>query len=499
MSAVNGTSPPARSGFLDRWGILTDIPQLKLVTGAIIALVPMLGLLRSITFGERAPLLLPLLTALVSATCIFVFDLRQRYGTTYMRLGFHVGILVFLTGVPILSPETVGNVDEQVRFVAGITLVLCVIGFELAYWYVRTFAGPPRPQTEFVLVAKNYVWMTRLLFLGLAAYGIHLAYAVASSGRSLFTMLFTLRGQVEIDINEAMILPDETRNQLALVLAYGRYLAAAAACVLLIARNPHRFHINHLVCWGALVWCAFVGLNSGGGGSRGSFMLSAVPLVTTIWMATGKVQQLRQLRPLFAVLLAVGILFGFQYLTAFREQGRTQEVETHFDRVDIADPRLVSAFSIYIDYETIVGGFPEKAAFQNGASLIPLALGWIPRRFWPDKPYPFTSVANQIMGRRLQEVTIAASLPGEGYGNFGAAGGLIWGALLGMACAFADYRLSNIRPGHPLSLAMRGMMAVWAALLVRGGTSEMFYMGLFPISFMWICLFFSQPRQTPRF
>jgi hypothetical protein len=459
-------------------------------------LVALLGLLKSIAFGERAPLLLPLLTALVSAVSIIVLDLRQRYGTTYMRLGFHVGILVFLTGVPILSPETIGNVDEQVRFIAGITLVLCVIGFELAYWYIRTFAGTPRPQPEFVLVPKNYTWMTRLLFLGLMASAIFFAYAVASSGRSLFTMLFALRGQVEIDVNEAVILPDETSNQLALILSYGRYLAAAAACVLLIARNPSRFHINRLVCGFALVLCAFVGLNSGGGGSRGSFMLSAVPLLTTIWMATGKHPQVKQLRPLFVVLLALGLLFGFQYLTAFREQGKTQEVETHFDRVDLADPRLVSAFSIYIDYETIVAGFPEKAPFQNGASLVPLAVGWVPRRLWPDKPYPFTSVANQIMGRRLQEVTIAASLPGEGYGNFGVAGGLVWGALLGIACAFADYRLSNIRPGHPLSLAMRGMMAVWAALLVRGGTSEMFYMGLFPVGFMWICLYFSQPRQT---
>jgi hypothetical protein len=73
-------------------------------------------------------------------------------------------------------------------------------------------------------------------------------------------------------------------------------------------------------------------------------------------------------------------------------------------------------------------------------------------------------------------------------------GGFLWGALMGLACGFADYRLSNIRPGHPLALGMRGMMAVWAALLVRGGTPEMFYMGLFPIGFMWICLYFSQPR-----
>ena len=50
-------------------------------------------------------------------------------------------------------------------------------------------------------------------------------------------------------------------------------------------------------------------------------------------------------------------------------------------------------------------------------------------------------------------------------------------------------------PIHPLALALRGMMAVWAAIIVRGGTAEMFYTGLFPIGFMWICLYFSEPRQ----
>jgi hypothetical protein len=477
-----------------RWQLLTDIPQIKLITGAIIAAVALIGLLRSITFGGQSPMLLPLLTALVSAVSVIVFDMRQRYGTTYMRLGFHGGILVFLTAVPIVSPETIGNADEQVRFTAGITLLLCMIGFEVAYWYVRTVSGAPRPMREFVLVPKNYTWVTRLLFVGLMAYAVFVTYAVASSGRSLYTMMFALRGRVEVDINEAMILPDETKNQIAFLLAYGRYMAAAAACILLLAPNPFRFPIHHLVCWFALLLCAFVGLNSGGGGSRGSFMLSAVPLLTTVWMFTGNYQTLRQLRPVFACLLVLSVLFGFQYLTAFRDQGNIQEVETNFEKVDLADSRLVAAFSIYKDYEIIVGGFPDKAAFQNGASIVPLLIGWVPRRFWPDKPYPFTSIANRILGLQTQDVSIAASLPGEGYGNFGVAGGLIWGALMGLACAFADFRLSNIRPGHPLALGMRGMMAVWAALIVRGGTPEMFYMGAFPIGFMWICLYFSQPR-----
>jgi len=478
------------------WGILTDIPQLKLIVAGVIFAVVVLGLVRSTVLGEQQPLLLPLLATVLSGIAVLAIDFRRRYGTTYMRLGFHGGLLAFLTAVPLLAPELIGRADEQVRFIAGVTIVVCVVGFELAYWLVRTIGGTPRPQGPFYLLAGNYAWANRLLFLGLMTYCAFLAYAMATSGRSLWTLLFSLRASITVDMNEVMFVPDDTTNKLAYLLSYGRYMAAAAASILLLAHNPHHFPINRLLCWFALFLCAFVGLNSGSGGSRGVFMLSAVPVLTTLWMYFGQSATLRQIRPAMAGLLLFGVYFGFQYLSTFRDQGVIGDnLVLKFDKVDLTDTRLYTAFSIYKDYEIIVGGFPDKVEFQNGRSLVPIVLGWVPRRLWPSKPFPFTSVANKVMGLRQEEVTIASSLPGEGYGNFGVPGGFLWGVFMGLACGFADFRLSNIRPGHPLALGLRGIMAVWAALLVRGGTAEMFYMGLFPVAFMWVCLIFSKPRQ----
>jgi hypothetical protein len=488
--------PPPPKRRLNVWGILTDIPQAKLVLACIIFAIVLIGLVRSTTQGAQ-PLLLPLLGAVFSGVAVLAIDYRQRYGTTYMRLGFHAGMLAFLTAVPSLAPEIIGRVDEQVRFIAGINIVVCILGFELAYWFMRTLGGVPKHQSYFYLLAGNYAWLSRLLFLGLMAYAVFLVYAVASSGRSLWTILFSLRGEVTVDMNEVLFIPDDTTNKIAFILSYGRYMAAAAASILLLAPNPYHFPINRLLCWFALFMCTFVGLNSGSGGSRGVFMLSAVPLLTTLWMVFGRTATLRQLRPALVALLLFGVFFGFQYLSAFRDQGVLHDdVEVKFDKVDLGDTRLLTAFSIYKDYEQIVGGFPDKAEFQNGSSLIPLVFGWVPRRVWPGKPYPFTSIANKIMGFDHKEVTIASSLPGEGYGNFGVAGGFLWGMLMGLACGFADFRLSNIRPGHPLALGLRGIMAVWAALLVRGGTPEMFYMGAFPVAFMWVCLTLSKPRHV---
>lgn len=483
---------------VNRWSILTDVPYLKLITVIVMSLVVLIGLIRSLTFGSVSPLLLPVLATVLSAISILVIDLKERYGTTYMRLGFHAGIVIFLTAYPILSPDSMPNTDEIVRFTAGMALVLCVIGFEVGYWTFRSLAGIPKPKAPFMLVANNYSWVNRLLIVGLALYGLFLIYAVASSGRSLYSIFFVLRGELLVDINEAVITPDENRNQLAMLMSYGRYLAAAAATILILAPNPYHFATNKTLAWVTLVLCSFIGLNSASGGSRSAFLLSSVPLLTTLWIYAGTSKAIKQLRPAIAIGLALIVVFGFQYLSANRDMGRRlqdDEISFNIDKVDMTETRHLMAFSIYRDYEIVIGGFPDKAQFQNGASLVPIVLGWVPRRFWLDKPYPFTSIANQIHGYKLEAVSIASGLPGEGYGNFGLPGALLWGALMGLGCAFADFRMNNLRPGHPLALAMRGMMAVWAAIMVRGGTAEMFYMGVFPIGFMWICLYFSEPRQ----
>jgi hypothetical protein len=478
------------------WDILTSIPYIRLITASVFALVVLVGLIKSMTIGTNTPLLLPLLATILSTIAILVIDFREKYGTTYMRIGFHVGMLVFLCAFPILAPESIKSFDEIARFTAGLSLVLCIIGFELGYWLLRTVFGIPQRKAPFILVANNFAWTNRLLFLGLALYALYLTYAVASSGRSLYSMLFVLRGSLTVNYDEVIINADENRNQIAGVISNGRYMAAAAATILLLSPNPFRFPVAKAMAWLALIMNAFVGLNSGSGGSRSSFLLSAVPLITTAWMYAGTYNSIRQLRPLLAVIFLVLTYLSFQFLTSNRNQGILTEDNAgmRLENVDVADTGMFNAFAIYSDYEMVISGFPDKEAFQNGASIVPIVLGWVPRRLWSDKPYPFTHVANKIVGFDIRNVSIAAGFPAEGYGNFGYLGVVLWAALFGMACAFADYKLTNLRPGHPLSLVMRGMMAVWAAILVRGGTAEMFNMGLFPIGFMWVCLYFSDPK-----
>ncbi|HMO36073.1 MAG TPA: hypothetical protein PKA06_08520, partial [Gemmatales bacterium] len=413
-----------------KWDILTNIPYIRLIVSVIFALIVLIGLVKSLTIGTSTPFLLPLLATVLSTIAIAVIDFREKYGTTYMRIGFHVGMLAFLSGYPILAPEEIPSHDENVRFTAGLSLVLCVIGFELGYWMLRTVSGFPKPRAPFVLVANNYAWTNRLLFIGIAMYALFLTYAVASSGRSLYSILFVLRGQFQINQEEVLINADENRNQIASMIAYGRYMAAAAATILLLSPNPFKLPVYKTIAWLVLIMNAFVGLNSGSGGSRSSFLLSAVPLITTAWIYAGTYKSIRQIRPALALILLFLIFFGMQYLSGSRNQGMIvgDDVNVRFDEVELDDTRSLTAFAIYKDYEMVIGGFPDKAPFQNGASLVPIVTGWIPRRFWPDKPYPFTHVANSIVGFNVATVSIASGFPAEGYGNFGYLGVLLWGA-----------------------------------------------------------------------
>jgi hypothetical protein len=161
------------------------------------------------------------------------------------------------------------------------------------------------------------------------------------------------------------------------------------------------------------------------------------------------------------------------------------------------------AFDIYSTTAKIVASFPDEIPYEYGKSLVPLVLGWVPRPLWTNKPYPFSLYANIINGETLEAraASLAVGLPGEGYGNFGLLGAFLWGALMGLACRWGDDRISRMNPSNPLRLQLAVTGAIWAAMIVRGGVPEMFYMGLnvimFPLAIAWF-MFRSEKSARAR-
>jgi hypothetical protein len=159
------------------------------------------------------------------------------------------------------------------------------------------------------------------------------------------------------------------------------------------------------------------------------------------------------------------------------------------------------AFDIYSEMAVIVETFPEKIDYEYGKSLIPLVFGWVPRSYWPDKPYPFSLYANIIRGETLEDrpASYAVGLPGEGYGNFGLLGVGLWSLLMGLACRTGDDYIGRLHPSNPLRLLLAATITIWAAMIVRGGVPEMFYMGLSVFMFPFALSLFLSRGKHPAY
>lgn len=71
---------------------------------------------------------------------------------------------------------------------------------------------------------------------------------------------------------------------------------------------------------------------------------------------------------------------------------------------------------------------PDYISYQNGGTLYPLLIGWIPRAIWPNKPALNLGsyMHNVIIGSSTQS-NVGLTLIGEFYLNFN-----VWGVLVGM-------------------------------------------------------------------
>jgi hypothetical protein len=211
--------------------------------------------------------------------------------------------------------------------------------------------------------------------------------------------------------------------------------------------------------------------------------------VLTFWLRLSRLKSGRMLRWMVIGLAAVVLAVTWGAMTAMRGG----DIRNYKGGLEAMSPVNYArgAFDIYSQTAMIVETFPDKIDYEYGKSLIPLVLGWVPRPLWPDKPYPFSMFANIIKGETLEDraASIAVGLPGEGYGNFGLFGVLLWSLLMGLACRVGDDYVGRLHPSNPLRLLLAATIAIWAAMIVRGGVPEMFYMGLsvnmFPLALSW--------------
>jgi oligosaccharide repeat unit polymerase len=467
------------------------VPPVSKIVALSLGLIVSYGVIRAILLTGNLPLLLPLIASVLS---IAVLGRRseQRYPVLGLaRVGFHVGLFAYFLSFPILSPEIVDpSITDDVHQTVGLILLLTIAGFEVGYYLRKARQHAALAANEpFTLGRRHQKWLWLFVSFGVAAWLINVLDHAYVAEVSPIDAMLTMRGAVEGAREDAVPI----LGHLGYILSGGLYLAAASSALLLTSvKRVSKF--SAFFCWLVLLVCAILGFLAG---SRAVFLYSFSPLILTCWLRLSRLEGGRTLRWMLISLAAVVLAITWGAMTAMRG-GDIRNYAGGWEEMNPVT-NAQGAFDIYSQTAVIVDTFPEKINYEYGKSLIPLVLGWVPRPFWPGKPYPFSMFANIIRGETLEDRTasIAVGLPGEGYGNFGLFGALLWGILMGLACRVGDDYIGCLHPSNPLRLLLAAIVSIWAAMIVRGGVPEMFYMGLnvimFPLALAW---FLSRGRKA---
>lgn len=460
------------------------IPNVARLAALLFAAFVFYGGLRTLFMTGKLPLIWPVIAAFISVGSLFAVNRVRDPVGGLARLGFHVGLFAYFLSLPILFPETIEpSLTDDVHEIIGWMLVLVIVGFEAGYRLkVLVFRRNPIIKAPIHFGFKQRRMVRVLIFLGLATWFLAtIDYSVAARV-SVWDILLAMRGPIDGGVES----PVPQLGVWAYLFTGGLYLATAAAFVLLNRRTLNRggnVPLSTIVYWSVMLLCSLLGFLSG---SRAMFLYSFAPLVLAFWIRLSNAQMGKVLRMLTIVLAGVIVVGAWLAMTSMRGRD-VRAYEGSWEEINPLDTAK-GAFDIYSSSALIVQSFPEKIDYEYGRSLLPLVLGWLPRSLWPGKPYPFSIYANTIQGESLEDrsASIAVGLPGEGYGNFGLLGVLLWGGLMGAACRFADDYLRRFHPSDPLRLFLGASICIWAAMIVRGGVPEMFYMGLqvtlFPIA-----------------
>jgi hypothetical protein len=112
--------------------------------------------------------------------------------------------------------------------------------------------------------------------------------------------------------------------------------------------------------------------------------------------------------------------------------------------------------------------FPERESFKHGGSLVVILLGFIPRAIWPEKPVgigkEITRYYEGPFYQQLGGLSMASTLLGEFWVNFGWLGIIGGGFLLGVACrAVTTYAVQGMRDRRQYRAARVLIPAVFIA------------------------------------
>ena len=197
-------------------------------------------------------------------------------------------------------------------------------------------------------------------------------------------------------------------------------------------------------------------------GARESFLALAIAFVI-VWaeIPASRTTNRVNLSPVLAVCLALGIMLGLSVVRTHWDlsQARAEGLSGLSEKVR-------DSINMFGELRRTLDFFPARMQFLNGYSFYGVAASVVPRVWWPGKPIGVGKLTS-ILYDHNPGSSIALSLPGELYANFGMPGGLLgmllFGALIGGICRW--YRR---RRGCNAAVIIYANLVAWMFLEVRG-------------------------------
>jgi len=216
--------------------------------------------------------------------------------------------------------------------------------------------------------------------------------------------------------------------------------------------------------------------------------------IVSMWLLRRGSRALPKVR---VALTLVALVVFFSIWGTIRSQPLTELVgATGTDpRTAARDPFHMGYFkSVSEPFEVaslVVDVYPSQKPYAHGRTLLVTLLGFIPRSAWPEKPIgigkELTRYTDGVLFQRASGHSIAPTLVGDFYANFGAFGVILGGLGFGLVCRIvAAYATYGMRNGLQLHAARVILPSVFVGGLaeVRGDSASMlaFYiMTMIPI------------------
>lgn len=373
----------------------------------------------------------------------------------------------------LLNPLLLGGVylglmfllhDPYGGFVGQHQLLLLHLAASAAYWSAGLAAVRLARRLDRVrpaalrTLARPRLW----LWFVAATWGLALVVFFVLFEGSVETMM-AMRNRPELMLGS---LVSEASNLVRLAYHLRSYLFVAALMALLLwCRRPN---LRPLPLTLLVLTLAVAALVIAAGGSRGNVLFFGLHAYFILHYGLSHRPGLRRAAKA-AVLGAMPlVVLTILVQTLYRDTGLEgeQAVLAIEERTGEAVTALLEHLSFNDEVQFVLSTYDHPETRIRGHSLLTPLVALIPRSVWPEKPIPWGRELAWRYGYRFDTtVSLAATVPGEGYANFGLAGWILFPLGFAFAIGWTSYFL---KAGRDDARLLWGLWSLHWALALRG-------------------------------